>query len=158
MNTSQALAEAKRWTNTFRSFQHIEDVLAEVHAANGVLSDVKAEIERLNLEIKKAQSLLKSKESALGAFLELEIEKRKRSAKESLTQETDLRENLNKQETAFELKMAQQKEDLTRRMSKREAKLEEINGELAAARTELSTLKTAIMGLQNQIGNLQPGV
>ena len=158
MNTSQALAEAKRWTNTFRAFEHIEDVLKEVHAANGVLSDVKAETERLNREIKKAQSLLKSKESALGAFLELEIEKRERSTKESLAQETDVRENLNKQEAAFELKMARQEEDFTRRMAEREVKLEEINGALAVARAELSTLKTAIMGLQNQIGNLQPGI
>ena len=156
MDTSQAISEAKRWTNTFRAFEHIEEVLSEVHAAKGVLSDVKVETERLNEANKKAKSTLKSKENALGAFLELEAGKRARATRDALAMEADLKKNLDEQRKAFKQEIVQRKETEEAQIADREKKLTALNVQLNAVRGELSTLQTSIMGLQSQVKGLRP--
>lgn len=158
METGAAVTEARKMKNHFKAFERLEEVLIEVHAAKGVLSNLKSESTRVNEEIKKAKSTLKSREGALAAFLSMEITKRKKSTEESLAVQAGLQESLGKQKADFKAEMTKARKSADTRLAAKEAELEELNKRLEVARASLGNLQTAITKLQTQVGGLQPEV
>ena len=158
MDTGTAANEARKMKNHFRAFEHLEEVLNEVHAAKGVLSELRTESDKVNVEIKKNKSDLKSMESSLGAFLELEIGKRKLAARDALEIEVSHKDNLKDQKTIFEDEMVERVKVLDERISEREAKLIRLGEQLEAAQGSLGALQNSITNLQSQIKGLQPEV
>lgn len=157
MKTGTAISELKRVKPFIKAFEHIEDVLKTAHAAEGVISSLNIEVEHLDKEVKKAKSALKSKESALAAFLQLEIEKRKKATRETLAVEIELKKNLSKHEADFKTKINKEKDDFNSLTLAMDVELKELGVKISSAKAELITLRSSISGLQSQIGSLQPG-
>ncbi len=158
MRTETALDEARRMKNHFKVFEHLEEVLAEVHAAKGVLSSTKGSTVDITKQIDRVKETLKKKEEELKQFLQAEVDKRRASTKDTLSIEVEHKQSLQEEKRDFQKKMAIRKKALDKQISEKEAKLSSLDDQLKVAQSSLGALQRSITKLQSQIQGLQPGV
>ena len=156
MRTGEAIGKLKRIINVLEPFKHLEEVLTTAHAAEGVISSLNIEVDRLNKEVKESEGVLRSNKNDLTNLQKSVTEKRKKAAEEALTKEVTFKERLSKQEIDFKVEMNEKKKDLDRQIVEKRAVLKRMDEEILAATRELDTLKSSITKLKTQVSGLQP--